>query len=750
MRPDSHRMATMIVYAGVALLIVVLAGAAILPIAGPLPGIEQGLVFGLLLVFYMVEGGYRKRRKRPVMRVSISILTMFLTLRYIDWRITQTLPYGFGTVDLILGIILIFGELHAIISSVIGQIINVLPLDRTGKDSPRASPDYPTVDVLIPTYNEDPALVETTIIAATQFLYPKSLYRVYVLDDGGTSVKLAMPGALGTAARERAARLQSIAETYGATYLTRAENTRAKAGNINHALSYIGGELILVLDCDHVPTTDFLDRTVGFFREDPKLFLLQTPHNFVTPDPIERNLMTSQIMPTENDLFYKVVQPGLDFWGASFFCGSAALLRRSVLNEIGGISGTTITEDVETTLKAMRHGYRTAFYDRPMVSALQPETFTGFILQRVRWAQGMMQIFMLDNVWLKSGLTFMQRLLFTNFAFYWLFPVARIILLVMPPLFLLFGFRIAVTTPQQLLLYAVPYYFASMLNSQYFYGRVRWPFMSQIYETAQTIFLFMATLFVLFNPRKPTFKVTPKTEVLNEAFISKLSWPFYCLLGVAILSLGVGAWRAVTEPQLRWALIFVGIWQLLDVLTLFGVIGALAERKQVRMMARVSRQETIWIRIKNTEWRKAETYNLSQDGAGIVLPSDMSVEAGNQIEMIFNDPWASLAGTACYFTQIEGSQIVGVQYQFESLEDTRRAVEIAFGNSASVLRAASLRHKGVSILYGFGFLTKIGMAGASRHLAILTATFARRFVLRWQIWFLVIMRWRVRIGRSWP
>jgi cellulose synthase (UDP-forming) len=748
MRPNSDLIITTALHSCAALLIFLLLGAAILPIAGALPGIEQGVIFGLLVVLYTIEGGYRRRRKRPIMRVSISVLTMFLTFRYLDWRITQTLPYGFGTVNLSLGIILILAELHAIISSTIGQIINVLPLDRAGQDSPAPSPDYPTVDVLIPTYNEDPALVETTIIAATQFDYPRSRYRVYVLDDGGTSVKLATPGIVGAAARERAATLQNIAEAYGATYLTRAENIRAKAGNINHALPYIDGDLILVLDCDHVPTRDFLDRTVGFFKEDPKLFLLQTPHNFVTPDPIERNLMTSQIMPTENDLFYGVVQPGLDFWGASFFCGSAALLRRSVLNEIGGLSGASITEDAETTLKAMRRGYRTAFYDRPMVSALQPETFTGFILQRVRWAQGMMQIFMLDNVWFKSGLTFMQRLLFTNFAFYWLFPIARMILLAMPPLFLLFGFKIADTTPLQLVLYALPYYFASLLNSQYFYGRVRWPFMSQIYETAQTIFLSIATMFVLFNPRKPTFKVTPKTEVLNEDFISKLSWPFYCLLGGAVLSLGVGIWRAVTEPQLRWALIFVGIWELLDVLTILGVIGALAERRQVRLMARVNRQETVRIRIKDTEWREAETYNLSQYGAGIVLPSGLEVEAGDPVEMIFNDPWASLVGTARYFSDIKGSQILGVQYQLGSLQDTRLAVATAFGSSTSLVETANLRHKGVSIPYGFGFLMKVGIMGAGRHLAVLTATLARNVLLKWQIWMLIILRWRVRMGGS--
>ncbi|HET9148572.1 MAG TPA: glycosyltransferase family 2 protein, partial [Acetobacteraceae bacterium] len=506
-RPHFGQVASCILLAACAFLLIEVA---IIPITGPVLTLEQGGVFIALCLLYNLENGCRRRRKRPVLRLSISVLTMFLTIRYLGWRIGDTLPWGFGALDLTLGLILLLAELHGIITSLMGQIINVLPLERTAQGSGLTLSRYPTVDVLIPTLDEDPALVETTLIAATQFEYPASRYRVCILDDGGTEAKLARPGAAGRAARERAAALRRIAKTYGATYLSRPANFHAKAGNINHALSLTEGELVLILDCDHVPAADFLTRTVRFFEHDPKLFVVQTPHNFVTPDPIERNLSTFEIMPTENELFYEVMQPGLDFWGASFFCGSAALLRRSVLEELGGMSYESITEDAETTLKAMRAGYRTAFYNRPMVSGLQPETFAGFILQRMRWAQGMVQIFLLDNVWRKPGLSFMQRVLFTNFAFYWLFPIARLILLIMPPLFLVFGFNIAATTPRQLLLYGLPYYAAAVLNSQYFYGRVRWPFISQIYETAQAVFLAAGMVFVLFRPRTPTFRVTPK------------------------------------------------------------------------------------------------------------------------------------------------------------------------------------------------------------------------------------------------
>ena len=87
-----------------------------------------------------------------------------------------------------------------------------------------------------------------------------------------------------------------------------------------------------------MPTQDFLQSTVGHFPKDPSLFLVQTPHFFINPDPLERNLGTFRPMPCENEMFYGVIQRGLDSWNAAFFCGSAAVLRREALMTVGGFS----------------------------------------------------------------------------------------------------------------------------------------------------------------------------------------------------------------------------------------------------------------------------------------------------------------------------------------------------------------------------------------------------------------------------
>src|SRR4029450_11741421 len=101
-----------------------------------------------------------------------------------------------------------------------------------------------------------------------------------------------------------------LARELGAIYITRTDNQSAKAGNLTNGLACSSGELVAVFDADHAPSREFLQETVGFFGRDERLFLVQTPHFFLNPDPIEKNLGTFKRMPSENEMFYGTVQKG--------------------------------------------------------------------------------------------------------------------------------------------------------------------------------------------------------------------------------------------------------------------------------------------------------------------------------------------------------------------------------------------------------------------------------------------------------
>ncbi|MFT3858255.1 MAG: UDP-forming cellulose synthase catalytic subunit [Aquabacterium sp.] len=674
----------------------------LLPVSLHAQLVLASVLLGVLMVCHRFGRRAKSLRAQSLWRLTVILVCTFLSLRYIHWRATESLPLQMGLAAMVGGLLLFMAEAWSFVNTLLGYVINSEPFFRRSIPL-RPGQALPHVDVYIPTYNEEPFIVRPTVIAATQLDYPPELLHVWILDDGGTDQKCHDPDPQkAAAARQRAQELKALAERFGAGYLTRERNVHAKAGNLNSALQHTQGELLLVLDCDHIPASDFLQRTVGFFLQDPQLFVLQTPHNFVSPDPIERNLGTHAQSPAENELFYDVMQPGLDFWGTSFFCGSAAVLRRSVIDELGGISGRTITEDAETTLDALSLGYKSAYYNRPMVSGLQPDTFTGFIVQRVRWAQGMLQIFILKNPWRQPRLSFMQRVLYTNFAVYWGFAAARLVMLLAPPAYLLLGINLCDTTSEQLLVYAGPALAASLLSTQYFYGRVRWPFVSQLYEVVQSMFVVRGMWQVFRRPTAPSFKVTPKGEMLDRDFLSTLSWPFYILLALTALGVVVGVQRYADETWNRGAIAFVLFWAVLDMVLLLGALGITLERRQLRSEPRAPHRESAGVLLDGQSWQ-GRTVNASASGVGLILEAwqgsqDVSTLVGQPVFAEFLSRGQSLEGTvqSARWTP-EGLVALGVRYVFRSVADERLAVEMAFGSSGKLMANNRERHAGRSI-----------------------------------------------------
>jgi cellulose synthase (UDP-forming) len=548
----------------------------------------------------------------------------FLSWRYVSWRVADTLPDP-TTLAFIPGVLLFAAEIYGILMLFLGVFVNIRPIDRPVAPLSSDPDDLPSVDVFVPTYNEDEALLETTLIAAARMRYPKEKLHVWLLDDGGTIQKQNDRDprkAQAAVARHRS--LQVLCARLGCHYLTREFNEHAKAGNINAALRRTDGELILVLDADHVPTEDLLERTVGHFGQDPKLFMVQSPHFFINPDPLERNLDTFGRMPSENEMFYQVGQRGLDSWNASFFCGSAAILRRTHLMSIGGIQGTSITEDAETALELHARGLNSRYVARPMIAGLSPETFSSFIGQRSRWAQGMIQIMLLKNPLWKRGLSLAQRISYLSSMVFWLFPVARMLFLITPLAYLLFGLQIYRASYQEFVAYGLTHLAASLVLTNYLFGHVRWPFISELYEIAQAPFLVRAIGSVLLRPRAPTFKVTAKSETLERNFVSELARPLLFLVGLLSLAAIAGLWRWHAFPLERENIGIVLGWNLFNLLFVLGAIGVVHEHKQRRGMPRVPREIDATAVVGGTA-APVRIADLSIGGAQITLSESADV-----------------------------------------------------------------------------------------------------------------------------
>ncbi|TNB49208.1 UDP-forming cellulose synthase catalytic subunit [Martelella lutilitoris] len=539
-----------------------------------------------------------------------------IVLRYVFWRTTSTLPPITELQNFIPGVLLYCAEMFSVCMLALSLFVVSFPLPvrpRWGK----LEGDLPYVDVYVPSYNEDATLLSNTLAAAKAMDYPPEKLKVYLLDDGGSEQKRNSKNLVeASLAQTRHRELRQICAELGVGYITRPRNEHAKAGNMNHALQYTTGDLIVVFDADHAPTNDFLHETVGYFMEDPKLFLVQTPHFFINPDPLERNLRTYEIMPSENEMFYGIIQRGLDKWNASFFCGSAAVLRREALNSVNGFSGVSITEDCETAVELHSNGWNSVYVDRPLIAGLQPATFSSFIGQRSRWAQGMMQILRFKFPILLRGLTLPQRLCYMSSNLFWLFPFARASFMIAPLCYLFFGLQIFDASGGEFLAYTLSYLIVNMLIQNYLFGQFRWPWISELYEYIQTIHLMPAVVSAIINPKKPSFKVTAKDESIEQSRLSEISRPFFIIFFVFVAAMVMMAYRLYAEPYLAGVTWVVGGWNFLNLFltaAALGVVSEVGERQKARRVKMSRRCELV---IGDSVYR-GTIEDVSTDGAGL-------------------------------------------------------------------------------------------------------------------------------------
>ncbi|MCP1674474.1 cellulose synthase (UDP-forming) [Natronocella acetinitrilica] len=618
----------------IALGALVLAGVLALFMAQPLSLAAQSVfaasALGVVGVLYLV-------RPRGFLRVVMLLVVTLVVGRYLVWRTTHTLPPSEDPLALALGLTLYLAEAYTILMLALNFFVISDPIRRKTPALPERCADWPSVDVYIPTYNESPELVSHTLRAAAALDYPAEKLRVYLLDDGGTTQKLTdADPARAEQAAERARALRALCARTGATYLSRERNTQAKAGNLNAAFMHTTGDLIAVFDCDHVPTREFLLKTVGHFVRDPKCFLVQTPHAFITPDPLERNLGLAGRSPGENEMFYSLVQNGLDRWGASFFCGSAAVLSRAALNDSGGFCGKSVTEDAETAITLHARGWRSCYVDEPLITGLQPETFSGFVGQRSRWLQGMIQIFIYKNPILTRGLTFAQRLCYLAIQLYWLFPLPRLVFFAAPLVFLFFGVSIYMASIEEFIAYALPYLVAVITLAHASYGHLRRPFISDLYEAVQSVYLLRALGGVLLRPWAPHFNVTDKGETLARDDLSPLIRTFVVLPVLLIGGMVAALISAITNPDTAPVLLLVCAFNAFNLVLALAALGVMCERRQRRRYPRLPVAIAVRARLDGRTL-DAEVRDISVTGVNLVVDEEIARVGESHVQIEINE-----------------------------------------------------------------------------------------------------------------
>jgi cellulose synthase/poly-beta-1,6-N-acetylglucosamine synthase-like glycosyltransferase len=357
-----------------------------------------------------------------IVRRTAAIIYIVLNSVYMIYRLTIINPQSLflswfyftaETFQFILGLTYIFSSWH-----------------HRRRTSPPAL-ENASVEVWVPVYLEPIDVIRRTLSAAKRIDYP---HETRVLDDG------------------RRAEVRMLAEELGITYLSRPDNLDAKAGNLNFALRSSSADYILVFDADHIALPSAIDSMLGFFI-DPKVGLVQSPQDYYNTDAFQyfNSRRTGGIW-HDQSFFYLVGQPAMDHSESATCVGTGVIYRRSALQEIGGIPTDTATEDIHTSLRLLKYGWKTVFYNEPVAFGIAASNLEEYYKTRHRWAHGNLHALSLERIPVAKGMTLKQRFHHLSLGLIYLEGWQQLMLFLIPVIALLTGWQPFVITPLNVLI----------------------------------------------------------------------------------------------------------------------------------------------------------------------------------------------------------------------------------------------------------------------------------------------------------
>ncbi|MCF6407817.1 glycosyltransferase [Chitinophaga filiformis] len=276
-----------------------------------------------------------------------------------------------------------------------------------------ASASQPTVDILTTFCAGEPYEMIINTLAATQAItYP---HTTYLCDEANDPF------------------LKEQCQRLGVCHVTRNNRKDAKAGNINNALQYATGELCVVMDPDHVPTPDFLDRVVPFF-DDPQIGFVQIVQAYSNiGDSIIAKGAAQQTFQ-----FYGPMMMTMHRYGTVQAIGANCTFRRSALDSIGG-HAPGLAEDMHTAMQLHAKGWKSVYVPEVLTLGLVPNTLSAYYKQQLKWARGTFELLVTTYPKLFNKFTWRQKLHYGVLPFHYFAGVIFLINFLVPVLSLCLG-----------------------------------------------------------------------------------------------------------------------------------------------------------------------------------------------------------------------------------------------------------------------------------------------------------------------
>ncbi|CAN1212565.1 Cellulose synthase [Tumidithrix helvetica PCC 7403] len=374
----------------------------------------------------------------------------------------------------------------------------------------------------------------------------------------------------------------------------------AKAGNINHAIfsGETNGSFILTLDADHIPKPQFLKRVLPYFYtynqwtgkyEGNRIAFVQTPQDFY-------NLPEGDPYGHSAHLFYGPIQQGKDGLNSAFYTGTNAILRREALlnvglqyfsdaldkdasridefHLIGGMSSSSITEDMNTAMRLHSAGWQSVYHNELLAEGLAPDDLASTLKQRLRWAQGTIQVLLQENPLTKSGLSFWQRLQYFQTMYSYFSGFFTLIFIICPIIFFFTGIIPVSAFGSD---FAIHFFPAFIINRLTFLAATWGIPARELWRSEQyaiALFpLFIQSVWSVFSRTPLNFQVTPKQRQSGNYL--KLVTPQLTIVILTIVGMAFSLIRFAmgTLPD-PWVHLLNSSWAIYNLCLLSVVIQA--------------------------------------------------------------------------------------------------------------------------------------------------------------------------------
>ena len=247
---------------------------------------------------------------------------------------------------------------------------------RPTRGTPMPCGDEPVVCVQMPIYNER-YVAERVIEAVCDLEWPRDHLQLQVLDDSDDDTTQIIAGVVQ---RRRANGLRI-------EHVRRGARSGFKAGALAHGLTLTDAPFVAIFDADFVPPADFLRRIMGVF-EDPDVAFAQARWGHLD----EGYSWFTRLQALAIDFHFLVEQAVRSASGYfTNFTGTAGVWRRVAIDDAGGWSDATLTEDLDLSYRAQLRGWKAAYLEDLVVPEELPVSIDAYRRQQSRWATGSFQ-----------------------------------------------------------------------------------------------------------------------------------------------------------------------------------------------------------------------------------------------------------------------------------------------------------------------------------------------------------------------